>query len=104
MWVIWLRIGDCFNTSGDINSGYSPIDYFMFSFPIETTNLTICLTNVRLKSKGKKRLDKREFCKFLVAMILITRFNITTKENVWSFMSINKYILAVKLRQMTGMS
>lgn len=80
------------------------MDYFFLSFPIEQTNLTIRLTNARLSAKGKKELDKREFYKFLGVMILITRFEFTSRASLWSPVSINKYIPAVKLGAMTGMS
>ena len=53
-----LCSGDRLDASGDINHKQSPMDYFYLSFPIEQTNLTIHLMNIRLSVKHKKRIGQ----------------------------------------------
>ena len=90
--------------SGDISKDYLPIDYFFFSFPTEQINLTIRLTNSCLHANRKTLLNEREFYKFLEIIILITRLEFTSRENLWSPTSEYKYIPSLKLGNMTGIS
>ena len=80
------------------------MDHFFFSFPSEKINLTIRLTNSCLHVKGNKLLDERYFYKFLGIIILFTRLEFTSRAKLWSPTSEYKYIPAVKLGKMTGMS
>ena len=83
---------------------YSPMDYFFLSFPSEQINLTIHITNSCLHEKGNKLLDERLFYKFLGIIISTTRLEFTSRAKLWSPTSEYKYIPAVKLGKMTGMS
>ena len=103
-WGIRLPSGDLLDQSGDITKDYSPMDYFVFSFPSEKINLTIRLTNSCLHEKGNNLLDERESYKLFGIIILITRLEFTSREKLWSPTSEYKYIPAVKLGKMTGMS
>jgi len=99
-----LPTGDCLNQGGVIASEYLPMDYFFFSFPIQQKEVTMHLTNKGLRTKGRKQLNEREFYKLLGIIILITRFDFTTRASLWSPLSHNKYIPSMKLGSMTGMS
>ena len=103
MWIFHLRTGYGLDDSGNIFNNYSPMDYFLLSFPIEQTNLRLCVTNTRLHAKGKNPLNQREFYDFLGIMILITRFDFTPRSSLWSPTSVDKYIPSVKLRPMNAM-
>ena len=101
---LFTTSGDRLDQSGDILKDYLPMDYFFFSFPIEKIDLTIRLTNSCLHAKGNKLLDEREFYKFLGIIILITRLEFASRAKLWFPTSEYKYIPAVKLGKMTGMS
>ena len=62
------------------------------------------ITNIQLVLKRKREMNRPDFYKLLGIIILITRFEFTSRASLWSRASISKYIPARKLGMTTGMS
>ena len=62
------------------------------------------MTNIQLNLKRKREMNRPEFYKILGTIILITRFEFTTRASLWSRAPIRKYIPAPNLGMNTGMS
>ena len=102
-WGIRLHSGEVLYQHSDIQHMYSPLDYFMMSFPNEQMELCLLETNKQLREKQKRETTVTELYKLFGIIILITRFETTSRARLWSTVSQNKYIPAVKLGAMTGM-
>lgn len=103
-WGIRLPTGEKLLQGGDVQNKFYTMDYFCFSFPINQIEITICETNRELARKRKKETSLKEIYKLFGMMILITRFEFTSRSRLWSFIAQNKYIPAPRLGSLTGMS
>ncbi len=52
-WGIHLHSGDIFYEGGDVQNRYSPLDYFLMSFPIEQLLLCLRETIINLRNNRK---------------------------------------------------
>ena len=102
-WGIRLHSGEVLYQNGDVQHMYSPLDYFLMSFPNAQMDLCIIETNKQLREQRKRETTATELYKLFGIIILITRFETTSRARLWSTVSQNKYIPAVKLGAMTGM-
>ena len=94
---IRLYMGEVVYESDDIQNRYSPLDYFLMSFPLEQMKLHIKETNAQLRNARKRETTMTELYKVFGIVILITRFESTSRATFWSTVAQNKYIPAVKL-------
>ena len=78
-WQIRRPSGDTISENGDVTREFSPLDYFLCSFPEEQTILTLRMTNIQLNLKRKREMNRPEFYKILGIIILIKRFEFTTR-------------------------
>ena len=101
-WGIRLDTGEIHYESGDVQQMYSVLDYFMMSFPNEQTQICLNETNKQLRNNRKRETNATELCKLLGIIVLITRFETTSRVRLWVIVSQNEYISAVKLGAMTG--
>ena len=62
------------------------------------------MKNIQLNIKHKREMNKPEFYKLLGIIILLTRFEFTTRSSLWSHAPISKYIPSPKLGVTNGMS
>ena len=53
-WGIRLHSGDILYESGDVQNRYSPLDYFLMSFPMEQSQLCLRETNINLRNNRKR--------------------------------------------------
>ena len=90
--------------SGDVQNRYSPLDYFLMSFPMEQLQICLRETNTILRNNRKRETNTTELYKLFGIIVLITRFETTSRARLWSPVSQNKYIPAVKLGALTGMA
>ena len=89
---------------GDVQNRYSPLDYFLMSFPMEQLQLCLRETNIILRNNRKRETNTTELYKLFGIIVLITRFETTSRARLRSPVSQNKYIPAVNLGGMIGMS
>ena len=87
-----------------MNCEFLPLDFFLCSFPEEQKILTLRMTNIQLNLKRKREMNRPDFYKLLGIIILITRFEFTTRASLWICAPIRKYITAPKLGMTTGIS
>ena len=102
-WGIRLHSGEVLYQNGDIQHVYSPLDYFLMSFPNAEMELCLIETNKQLREQQKRETSVNELYKLFGIIILITRFETTSRAQLWSTVSQNKYIPAVELGSMAGM-
>ena len=62
------------------------------------------MTNIQLNLKRKREMNRPEFYKLLVIIKLITRFEFTTRDSIWSCAPTRKYIPEPNIGMTTGMS
>ena len=62
------------------------------------------MKNIKLNLKHKREINRPEFYKLLSIIILIKRFEFTTRASLWSRSPTRKYIPAPNLGMTTGMS
>ena len=103
-WHIRLATGETIHEGGDVNRSILPIDYFFHSFPEEQTRHAILQTNINLMRNNKRRMTREEFYKLLGILILITRFEFTSRATLWSRTTASKFIPAPRIGETTGMS
>ena len=82
----------------------SRLDYFLLMFPPKQLKKMVKYTDERLKQNGGEELSKSELLKFLGLCILITRFQFSSRRNLWSTTATSKYVPAFRLGQLSGMS
>ena len=98
------QIGNTFSPGDDRSQRYSRLDYFLMMFPPKQLNEMIRLTNISLLRGGiNKCTSKGEMLKLFGVMILVTKFEFTTRAKLWSNTAPNKYIPAPAFGK-TGMS
>ena len=83
---------------------FLPLDYFLCYFPDKQRILTLRITNIQFNFKRKREMNRPEFYKLLGVIILIPRFEYTTKTSLWSCAPISKYIPAPKIGVTTSIS
>ena len=82
----------------------SRLDFFVLMFPPTQLKKTVLYTNEQLRKKGGDDISMSELMKFLGVCILITRFQFSSRRNLWSTTATSKYVPAFRLGQLTGMS
>ena len=73
---------DTISDNGNVTREFLPLDYYLCSFPEEQTILTLRMTNIQLNLKRKREMNRPEFYKLLGIIILITRFEFTTRASL----------------------
>ena len=81
-WRIRRPSGDTISENGDVTCEFSPLDYFLCSFPEEQTILTLRMTNIQSNIKRKREMNRPEFYKLRGIIILIIRFELTTRASL----------------------
>ena len=89
-WGIRLHSGEVLYQNGDIQHVYSPLDYFLMSFPSAQMELCLIETNKQLREQQKRETSVNELYKLFGIIILITRFETTSRAQLWSTVSQNK--------------
>ena len=82
----------------------SRLDFFMLMFPPKQLEKMVLYTNDELEKKDGENMSKSELIKFLGLCILITRFQFSSRRNLWSTTATSRYVPAFRLGQLTGMS
>ena len=99
-----MPTGETIHEGSNINWSILPIDYFFHSFPDEQTRYTVLQTNINLLRNDKRLMTREEFYKLLGILILITRFEFTSRASLWSRTTSSKFIPAPRIGETTGMS
>ena len=81
-WHIRLATGETIHEGSDVNRSILPIDYFFHSFPEDQTRHAILQTNINLMRNNKRLMTREEFYKLLGILILITRFEFTSRATL----------------------
>ena len=104
-WSIRFSNGDTMNQSrGDINNEMGVLEYFFCSMPQEQINHTLNMTNELLRKNLKREMTRVELCKLMGILILITRFEFTSRATLWVWQSNSKFIPPPQFGKTTGMS
>ena len=72
-------------------------------FPNDQRELCLIETNKQLRKYQKRETSVTELYKLFGIIILITRFETTFRDRLWSTGSQDKYIPAMKVGTVTGM-
>ena len=78
-WGLYLQSGDILYEGGDVQNRYSPLDYFLLSFPMEQLQLYLRETNINLRNNRKREANTSELYKLFGIMVLITWFETTSR-------------------------
>jgi hypothetical protein len=78
-------------------------EYFLMSFPPEQLSVMLRLTNIALLADQRQVTTKGELLKYFGVMILITRYEFTSRASLWSTTAPSKYVAAAGLGK-TGMA
>jgi hypothetical protein len=102
-WSIRTVIGDSLGPGGDVGKSFSRLDYFLLMFPPEQLAMIVALTSENLLLKTKAATTPGEVLKFFGVLILVTRFEFTSRASLWSNTAPSKYQPAPSFGK-TGMS
>ncbi len=83
-WGIWLHSGEVLYQNSDFQHVYFPLDYFLMSFPNEQIDICLIETNKQLQEWRKRETNVTELYKLFGIIILITRFETTSRARLWS--------------------
>ena len=95
---MWLREGD------DVNLTRSCLHYFEAAFPSNALRRILHLTNRKLRAKEVDEIDMGELYKFFGICILVTKFEFSSRRDLWSTISNCRYIPPASIGENTGMS
>ena len=101
-WRIKDAVGDYFVDGCDVNGSRSRLDYFLMVFPPEELTLIQRLTSDQLLAIGREGITQGELLRFFGILLLITRFEFTSRASLWSATAPSKYIPAPSFSN-TGM-
>jgi hypothetical protein len=96
-------IGDLLGPDSDIDGRYSQLQYFLLMFPPDQLTAMCQLTNVQLAQQNKHRMSTGELLQFFGILILATKFEFSSRSQLWSTTTPSKYIPAPVFGK-TGMS
>ena len=104
-WSIRFPNGNTMNQSGDINNDeMGVLDYCFCSMPQEQIDHTLNMSNELLRKNLKREMTRVKLCKLMGILILITRFEFTSRVTLWARQSKSKFIPPPQFGKTTGMS
>jgi hypothetical protein len=96
-------IGDLLGPDSDIDGKYSRLQYFLLMFPPNQLSAMCQQTNVQLAQQNKHCMSTGELLRFFGILILATKFEFSSRSQLWSTTAPSKYIPAPAFGK-TGMS
>ncbi len=99
---IGLHSGNVLYYNSDMQHMNLPLDYLIMAFPNHQMQIYSYETNKELRKNRKRETNATELYKLSGILVLITRFDTTSRARIWSTVSQNKYIPAMKLDATTG--
>ena len=96
-------MGNIFRKGDDKGQRFSRLEYFLMMFPPTQLQNMIRLSNISLLKANEKVTTKGELLKLIGVMILVSKFEFTSRANLWSNTAPSKYIPAPSFGK-TGMS
>ena len=82
-WGIRLHSGEILYQNDDIQHMYSPLDYFLMSFPNAQMELCLIETNKQLREQQKRETTITELY-ILFGIFFMTKFETTSRARLWS--------------------
>ena len=103
-WFIRTPIGETLGpASHEAAALKSRLEMWLLSFPTNHLPKVIQLTSRKLVSIGKRGTNRKEILNFFGVLILITRFEFTSRASLWSTTAPSKYVPAPRFGN-TGMA
>jgi hypothetical protein len=103
-WAIRTAIGETIGpTNREAGTESSRLDYFMLMFHHNHLNKIVRLTNLQLHKLAFPETNRSELLKLFGVLILITRYEFTSRASLWKTAAPYKYIPATALGVQTGM-
>jgi hypothetical protein len=102
-WSIRTVVGHSLGPGGDNRKSFSRLDYFLLMFPPDQLATIVTLTSENLLLKTKTPTTPGEVLKFFGVLILVTRFEFSSRASLWSNTAPSKYQPAPSFGK-TGMS
>ena len=102
-WGIRLFTGDTLFEEGDLDGMYSPLDYFLMSIPHGQIETCVLETSGQLQKRGKQKTSENEILKMFGILVLMTRFEFSSRASLWSTTAPSKFVPAVCFGKTTGM-
>ncbi|EEC46364.1 predicted protein [Phaeodactylum tricornutum CCAP 1055/1] len=96
-------VGEVLGPNSDIGGKYSRLEYFLLMFPPKQLTTMCQLTNNALVQQNKHIITTGELLRFFGIVILTTKFEYTSRSQLWSTTALSKYIPA-RCFGRTGMS
>jgi hypothetical protein len=96
-------IGNLLGPDSDIDGKYSRLQYFLLMFPPNQLSAMCQQTNVQLAQQNKHCMSTGELLRFFGILILATKFEFSSRSQLWSTTAPSKYIPAPAFGK-TGMS
>lgn len=81
-----------FRRYSDTAQRLSRLDYFFMMFPPSAIRHIITLTNVRLGKDGQDDIDVGELVRFFGLILLMTRYDFSSRRDLWSTEAKSKYM------------
>jgi Transposase IS4 len=106
MWSVRNSVGDVFipnHGNAVLAQDVSPLDFFLLMFPPKQLTDMVRWTNVELYESSLKQTTTSEMLKFFGVIILMTKFEFTSRASLWSTTASSKYRPAPQFG-LTGMS
>ncbi|KAI2508605.1 Transposase IS4 [Fragilaria crotonensis] len=105
MWSIRNSVGDVLVPGGNrvATQDISPLEFFLLLFPPKQLSDMVHWTNVELNKASLKETTASEVLKFFGILILMTKFEFTTRSSLWNTTAWSKYRPAPQFG-LTGMS
>jgi hypothetical protein len=102
-WSIRNVIGHSHGPGSDSRKSFSRLEYFLLMFPPDQLAAIVTLTSENLLLKSKAPTTPGEVLKFFGVLILVTRFEFSSRSSLWSNTAPSKYQPAPSFGK-TGMS
>ena len=80
------------------------LELFLLIFPPDHLVKILTLTNQNLLKIGKQKITKDILIKFFGIIILGTRFEFSSRRDLWSTASVSRFVEAPRFGEKTGMS
>lgn len=90
-WEMVTTIGDVIRAGDNTDERYSRLDIFLMMFPPKELEIVEQLTTKRLEEDNLIKTTKGEIVRFFGTLILITRYEFTTRASLWSNHPPSKY-------------
>jgi hypothetical protein len=105
LWAVKSLSGDKITENGDAirMMARSPYKYFMAMVPQDQLARIVRLTSKRLEDRDKTTTSAGEVLKFIGVLIVATRFEFGSRNDLWSTTGANRLLNGLNFRAKTGM-